>query len=112
MEALQIEDLRILEDLIIEAIYDGLVKGKLDQKAYVFRVSDIAARDVRFEDLDKIISMLEGLQASAEDLNDHLQNSSAVIRDQRESDQQECAHLQARLVATKAFLKVSFICPI
>ena len=107
MDTLQIADLRTFEDLVIEAIYDSILKGKLDQKAHIFRVSDYLGRDVRGQDLDQIVHTLQGLQAAAGDLQGCLQSSSAIICEQRANDQQECEHLQARLVATKAFLKVS-----
>lgn len=106
MDVLQISDLRSLEDLIIEAIYDGILKGKLDQKAYLFRVFDFLGRDVREQDLDHIVHTLQGLHAAAVDLQGCLQDSSSIICEQRANDNQEWEHLQARLVATKALLKV------
>jgi COP9 signalosome complex subunit 7 len=107
MSALKIDDIRVLEDLIIEAIYDGLLKGKLDQRASVFKVVEVVARDIQLHELDGIIGSLNELQASAEYLHCCLQNSSATIRDQRNRDHQDLLQLQARFVAVKAYLKVN-----
>ncbi|CAM9269691.1 unnamed protein product [Ectocarpus fasciculatus] len=58
MSELAMESVGSLQDLIVAAIYIDLVKGKLDQKNAVFKVSDYAARDVRPEDIQGMISKL------------------------------------------------------
>lgn len=40
------QHIRELEDLIIEAIYAGLVQGRLDQRSSRFSVDSVASRDV------------------------------------------------------------------
>ena len=47
MSALDIQDLRELEDLIIDCIYNDLIKGKLDQKNMELHVDFTYGRDVR-----------------------------------------------------------------
>lgn len=42
--------IRRLEDIIIEAVYAGLVTGKLDQKKMRFHVDSVMGRDVAGEE--------------------------------------------------------------
>jgi len=46
LAALEIRDVRELEDLVLRAIYDGVITGKLDQRRNRFRVTASVGRDV------------------------------------------------------------------
>ena len=52
---LDIKDLRELEDLMIDCIYNELLKGKLDQKNNILQVEYTFGRDARAEDIDSMI---------------------------------------------------------
>ncbi|XP_029635451.1 COP9 signalosome complex subunit 7b isoform X2 [Octopus bimaculoides] len=56
---LDLPNLRDLEDLIIEAIYAGIIKGKLDQKNKQLEVDYAIGRDIRSEAIPEIISVLQ-----------------------------------------------------
>lgn len=56
---LDIKDLRELEDLMIDCIYNELLKGKLDQKNHILQVEFTYGRDARAEDFDSMIAKLE-----------------------------------------------------
>lgn len=47
LQQLVVPDVRTLEDLIIEAIYEGVVSGRLDQKMQRFEVEGCLGRDVK-----------------------------------------------------------------
>ena len=47
MQELQIDNVRELEDLVIEGISAGVVQGKLDQKSSHFEVDYVIGRDIR-----------------------------------------------------------------
>ena len=47
MKELQIDNVRELEDLVIEGISAGVVQGKLDQKSSHFEVDYVIGRDIR-----------------------------------------------------------------
>lgn len=49
---------RQLEDLIIEAIYANVIQGKLDQKNQMLEVDSAMGRDVKPEEVDKMINTL------------------------------------------------------
>jgi hypothetical protein len=57
-ENLDISNLRELEDLVIESIYAGLLRGKLDQRAEHLEVKYAISRDIKDEDLDEMMQKL------------------------------------------------------
>jgi len=54
LSSLGLESERQLEDLVIDVIYAGLLKGKLHHHEKVLQVEWAAGRDVKEEDLPKI----------------------------------------------------------
>jgi COP9 signalosome complex subunit 7 len=52
------EDVRGLEDLIIEGLYADLYHGSLDQRAKVLRLVSVVARDVDAPQFHQAVSML------------------------------------------------------
>lgn len=67
-EELKLANLRDLEDLIIEAIYSNLIKGKLDQKAICLEIEWTLARDVRTEKFDDILGVLNNWISNCENI--------------------------------------------
>jgi len=57
-QELDITGLRELEDLIIDAIYQGLVQGKLDQRQKFFEVESAMGRDLKPESINDFIDLL------------------------------------------------------
>ena len=58
MRELFVDDLRVLEDIIIDSIYTGLIQAKLDQRNRMVYIFDFASRDVRPRDIDSLIDSL------------------------------------------------------
>ncbi|CAN0360835.1 unnamed protein product, partial [Hapterophycus canaliculatus] len=58
-EALGMDNVRHLEDLIFDTMYSGLLQGKLDQRQEVLKVKYAMARDVREADLVKMMEKLD-----------------------------------------------------
>jgi len=58
-DELQMDKLRPLEDLIIEAIYAGILRGKLNQSQKQLEVDFVIGRDMQSETMDSIINTLE-----------------------------------------------------
>jgi len=58
-KALDISNVRELEDLIIDAIYLDLLKGKLDQKEEQLEVSYTMGRDLEPGKLEQILAALK-----------------------------------------------------
>ena len=60
---LDIPTIRLLEDLIIDAIYLDIIRGKLDQNEQQFEVEYTIGRDVPPESVTEILSSLENWYA-------------------------------------------------
>ncbi|PVF97538.1 hypothetical protein CPB86DRAFT_874012 [Serendipita vermifera] len=56
---LEISSIRELEDLIIDAIYQNIVQGKLDQKQQQFEVEFTMGRDLRINQLPALLQELK-----------------------------------------------------
>lgn len=66
MAELEMSTVRSLEDLIIESVYQGLVKGQLDQNKQAFEVQSAIGRDIGPNDVSEMLQTLESwLQASS-----------------------------------------------
>lgn len=59
MTLLDIPSIRALEDLIIDAIYAELLRGKLDQKNQQFEVQYTLGRDLRPGQLEELLGALQ-----------------------------------------------------
>lgn len=59
MQSLDISNLRELEDLIVDCIYNELVSGKLDQLGQQFHVVHTFGRDLRESDINSMLTKLE-----------------------------------------------------
>lgn len=59
IDELNIKDLRELEDLIIDCIYNDLIKGKLDQKNKILQVEFTYGRDADPSNIDGMVQKLE-----------------------------------------------------
>lgn len=56
---LEISSIRELEDLIIDAIYQDIVRGKLDQKEQQFEVEFTMGRDLQTSQLPALLEELK-----------------------------------------------------
>jgi COP9 signalosome complex subunit 7 len=60
--ALDVQETRVLEDLVIETVYLGLLKAKIDQDSERVRVFDFLARDAKKEDLPEVLAALKKMR--------------------------------------------------
>jgi COP9 signalosome complex subunit 7 len=59
MTYLDIPSIRALEDLIIDAMYSEIVRGKLDQRKQQFEVQYTLGRDLRPGQLEELLGSLQ-----------------------------------------------------
>lgn len=102
---LDINDIRILEDLIIDTIYAGLIKGKLNQSNKILRIIDTIRRDVNPNQLGEIITYLQIWQENVSTLIQTIETSSYIVRNSREECKYELENTQKSVDNTKAKLK-------
>jgi COP9 signalosome complex subunit 7 len=65
MRELDINDVRQLEDMLIDCIYQGLIEGKLDQSQQSLEVYEAIGRDFKFNDLGMMIQVLHEWSSNA-----------------------------------------------
>jgi len=107
LQQLDISNLRELEDLIIECIYQELIKGKLDQKSQQLEVDFAIGRDVPREKIDYMMNILGNwVDRSEAMLASILQNIeySNNIHDQNRKDR---ADFEQKLETVKSTIKAS-----
>jgi len=74
-EQLDIIALRDLEDLIIDAIYQGIIQGSLDQRKQQLEVEFAMGRDLKPESVDKMISVLRSWSTQSDTLLKNIKDS-------------------------------------
>lgn len=87
--ALYITDTRLMEDLIIETIYQGLISGKMDPKSKVLRVYDFLSRDVRNDKLGSLIEILKAMRTNNASIAEALQQSNEILKTSRQQGEEE-----------------------
>uniref|UniRef100_A0AAG5DVU4 PCI domain-containing protein n=1 Tax=Anopheles atroparvus TaxID=41427 RepID=A0AAG5DVU4_ANOAO len=66
LDELDIKNVRVLEDLIIEAIYADVIHGKIDQKNKQLEVDYAIGRDIRKGNVTEVVSTLQEWSDSCE----------------------------------------------
>lgn len=104
---LDMDNVRVLEDLIIETIYAGLLSGKLDQRGEVFRVKGTMGRDILPDKLGGIIEQLSAWRAQCTELIAAVQASSHTLAAERDRSRREQDELNRSAQDVRASLKES-----
>jgi len=106
-EQLDINALRDLEDLIIDAIYQGVIHGSLDQKKQQLEVEFTMGRDIKPESLEKMISVLKAWSSQSDALlstiKDKVQHANAVHQEEKghkEEQEKRVENVKKNLKAT------------
>lgn len=103
--ALDVATEREVEDIIIEACYQNLIVGKMDQESRCLNVESSACRDCRDQDVDFIIDTLTAWHQSADKM---LGSLDGMVQFSRESfDKQKTARddLEKKIEKTRESLK-------
>lgn len=107
LEELEIQNVRNLEDLIIEGIYADIIHGKLDQKNQQLEVDYVIGRDIRPTAVTQMISVLKEwctgceviLQGIEQQINKANTNRATHLKTISQIDQ-EVASIKKTLKAT------------
>jgi len=91
LRELDLSVVRELEDLLIDCVYLGLIKGKLDQRKSAFEVSFAIGRDIGPSDVDFMIRKLNlWLDASAKlttTLENQVRNATELKLKEKEDEE-------------------------
>lgn len=93
---LGIENLRDLEDFLIECMYTGLIRGKLDQKRRCVEVHSALGRDVRRSELKGMIGALDGWMRNAQQVLTSIEQKINWATQEGEKHAQHLASVEAR----------------
>jgi COP9 signalosome complex subunit 7 len=96
ISVLEINSTRQLEDLIIDSIYEGLIKGKIDHKNSCLRVFECFGRDIFpskipevLEKISKYVQSIEELELSISKNINYLQESKTKAQTKKEEFDKE-----------------------
>ncbi|CAG8578932.1 5450_t:CDS:2 [Acaulospora colombiana] len=82
---LEISSIRELEDLIIDAIYQNIVQGKLDQKQQQFEVEFTMGRDLRINQLPALLHELKQWSGRTAGVIDALDKKIEVVNQEEKA---------------------------
>jgi len=104
---LELGNVRELEDLIIESIYAGIIKGKLDQKEQRFQVDWIMARDIRPGQVQDMLKLLNQWSAKSETLMGEIKERIQYANLSHEEHKKQNKEFEDRVEDIKSNLKVA-----
>lgn len=92
--------------MIIDTVYSGIIKVKLDQNSQKIYVLDHSSRDIGIELIDDLVFKFQSTMNSIDILEYYAKNSSGYILKQKESDKLEKELLQKNVDEAKSCMKV------
>jgi COP9 signalosome complex subunit 7 len=104
---LDIGNVRELEDLVIESIYAGIIKGKLDQKEQRFQVDWTMGRDIRPGQLQEMLKILNLWCDKSETLMGEIKERIQYANLSHEEHQKQTKEFEQRVEDIKTNLKLS-----
>lgn len=96
---------RELQDLIIEAVYQNLIVGKMDQENECLIIESCSCRDCRDEDIDDIIATLSWWSESSQKIISSLDGMVQYTQDSHEKYQVAREDLEKLVQSTRESLK-------
>lgn len=105
MDALDVSSVRALEDLVISCVYNGLVRGKLNQREGKFTVQWVMGRDLRPGELEEIMQKLKGWRESCQKLVEALDVNNSLVQRFIKEDKEMQAKLDLKLETVKGEVK-------
>jgi COP9 signalosome complex subunit 7 len=106
-EKLDIKEVRELEDLIIDAIYQGIIQGKLDQRKKQLEIEFTMGRDLRPETIDQMIDILTKWSNQSDKLLESIQEKINHANFEAESDKQHKIEFEKNIEKIKNNLKAA-----
>lgn len=106
-EELKISNLRDLEDLIIEAIYTNLVRGKLDQKSVCLEVECTLARDVKLDRIDDITNVLSSWITNCDNILTNLDKQAKIANSIKSENLSKKVELEGYISSIKKTIKTT-----
>jgi len=104
---LEISELRELEDLIIDAIYQGVIQGQLDQRRSQLEVELTMGRDLKPEAMDAMLSVLTNWAGQADSLLSTIKEKINYANFVNENEKKHKEDFDKRVEVVKSNLKAT-----
>jgi len=111
LKQLDIQNLRNLEDLLIDSFYQGLCRGKLDQRGKVVEIYECMGRDVPFDKIDVLTSTLKAWVGQSKEVISSLEKNSANAIHTFESYKKQKEEYDAKVESIKKEMKATMEVP-
>ncbi|XP_015782236.1 COP9 signalosome complex subunit 7 [Tetranychus urticae] len=106
-EELGIDNLRELENLIIDVIYSNIIKGKMDQENGWLEISSTISRDIKEEQLETIITVLSDWCSNCENVIADIESQIIKANSTKSAHSKEKQELEAQISSIEMHLKNS-----
>jgi len=107
LQQLDIPNVRELEDLIIDSIYQGVIKGKLDQKFKQLEIDFAIGRDIRPGQVAQMMAILAAWGNRSDAVLNAINQRITYAAQTHDQARKERADFEQRLEALKTSLKAS-----
>jgi len=104
---LDLQNVRELEDLIIDSIYQGLLTGKLDQAKAEVQVDETFGRDIKPEEVKQLHATLASWAASSEALMKVIEDRIAWAQKENSRSRQHKEEFNKKLEEMKTLVKAA-----
>ncbi|BFZ23429.1 hypothetical protein BsWGS_26468 [Bradybaena similaris] len=107
LQELAMENVRNLEDLIIEVIYADIIRGKLDQIHQQLEVDCALGRDIHEKSLDEVVAVLEQWCTGCEGVLRSIEEQISRANLCKEQQNQRKAALEQEVINIKKTIKTT-----
>jgi len=106
-QQLEISELRELEDLIIDAIYQGIVQGSLDQRKQQLEIESAMGRDLQPDALESMISTLTNWANQSDNLLKTIKEKISHANIMSDNEKKHKEDFEKRVEAVRLTLKAT-----
>lgn len=83
-QTLHFSSVREIEDFLIDSIYQGLFKGKLNHSQKLFEVDEVFGRDIQSKDIERMIGTLQAWQSNSVETIDKIDQKIKIASEQQQ----------------------------
>jgi len=107
LKELDLHNVRELEDLIIEAIYAGVIKARMDQSKQLLEVRYTLGRDIQISELSKLLVILEDWTGKCSESLTDIQNQIVAAQLKKAHRVTQNQQTEAEICNIKKTLKLT-----
>ncbi|XP_027197367.2 COP9 signalosome complex subunit 7b-like [Dermatophagoides pteronyssinus] len=107
MQELDLDNIRQLEDMIIEVIYANVIKGTMDQRNNRVEIDRTIARDVREEDFQTITNVLNEWCRTCENILSNIEHQIQTANNYKEESTRSKQALETKIQSVRKNIKQS-----